>query len=1352
MNWSLNKKITSVSGLFLAMLLTAFDAMAAPPAGWDRPVVEKPISTERAGDCAPAGGKSFFDMDINNVRARLLSSGDVWWDQSNARYEVPKVQPGQKSVSSIFAGAVWIGGKDPAGNLKVAAQTYRSGTRNDFWPGPLRERDGTTKKDDCAKWDRHFVVTAAEIEEHLRYYRAARARGELQYDKSLIPNGLKGWPAYKNPYFFQIHSFDMEDRAISRARGWAKFHDEDQDGRYDPSKGDFPVIDVRGCEAEPIYPDQMVFWIYNDNGNAHTQSRGSIPIQMEVQVQAFSYKTNDELNDMTFQRYKLINRATQDIDSMFFAMWVDADLGCPDDDFIGCDTSRSLMYMYNADNEDGTVGCSCPVGGQQVPTYCQEIPIIGVDYFRGPRDVNGNELGMSSFTYYVRSDLAPFPGMGDPNTANEFYNLLIGKWKDGTAITPTGNGYNPGAPSVGLRYAFPAAPNRPGWNMCNAGAGRLDVRSLQATGPLKLVPGAINELIIGVPWVANQKYPCPDISRIQEADDIAQALFDNCFKLPNGPDAPDVTWVELDKEIVAVLTHDPVTSNNYNEKYAEKGLKIPAGERDSLYRFQGYVVYQLKDPNVPLADLNDRSKARIVAQVDAQDTVSKIYNWTTITDPNFPGQFVFSPREMITGENKGIRHTFRIDKDAFGVGAAKLVNHKKYYFTVISYAYNNYKPFQARATSSARGQQEPFFVGRRNIGSAIENKHFYTVTPRPITDVQLNSVYGGDNILVTRTDGVGNQSRFLDITDESLTKILNGTNNNEITYKGGAAPFDVKIYNPLEVKNGEYALTIRDGNMNDQVIDDTARWVLRRTDAPDAPVVSATTIQALNEQVMAQYGFSIGLAQVADAGTQPFTNKTNGAVGMRVEYEKGTAEWLGTIPNGIGILENPIGGNDITKYIKIGRNDPNSVFLRDPEASLTRMSNMFVPYYLCDYTNSTSETLLSPAWQDVNASNVHNEANNGLYNLNNVDIVFTADKSKWSRCVVVETASPRYLSDRANFNTEGGANMFDLRRAASVGKEADATDPNKAAPDGDGQGMGWFPGYAVDVETGERLNIFFGENSTFNPALPLTYDPGSKNCRDMIWNPSSQATIDGQGIQIPFQNIYMRWFFGGHHYVYVTNTKYDSCKLYRDRLTGSAFRKITALRTLTWAMPLPITAQGRLKSYKDGIIPGETKVKLRVDNSFAVRTGAGANNGYPTYKFSLKGVEKAPLTPTGVDSALSMINVVPNPYYGGSAYEATEFLQVMKITNVPALCTITISSIDGKFIRQYKRDEKPLNNKSNTGVPTKQIGVHQDWDLKNAQGIPVASGVYLIHIDAPGVGQRTVKAMIVNREFDPSRY
>ena len=118
---------------------------------------------------------------------------------------------------------------------------------------------------------------------------------------------------------------------------------------------------------------------------------------MEVQVQAFAYATNDEINDMTFYRFKLINKASDDIRDCYFAMWVDADLGCSEDDYIGCDVERSMAYVYNEDAADGSPGTSCPGG---VETYQLDVPILGIDYFRGPRgpkvfcgtDSEGNKL------------------------------------------------------------------------------------------------------------------------------------------------------------------------------------------------------------------------------------------------------------------------------------------------------------------------------------------------------------------------------------------------------------------------------------------------------------------------------------------------------------------------------------------------------------------------------------------------------------------------------------------------------------------------------------------------------------------------------------------------------------------------------------------------------------------------------------------------------------------------------------------------------------------------------------------------------------------------------------------------
>ncbi|MBK9151896.1 MAG: hypothetical protein IPM26_13270 [Saprospiraceae bacterium] len=122
---------------------------------------------------------------------------------------------------------------------------------------------------------------------------------------------------------------------------------------------------------------------------------------------------------------------------------------------------------------------------------------------------------------------------------------------------------------IPIRYAFPDDPNRlTGWSMCTANLPFGDRRTLQATGPLLLQPGATNELIIGIVFVPNIDYPCPDITRLKFADDIAQALFDNCFDITDGPDAPDITGVELDREIIIMFSNE-ATSNNFNESYAE---------------------------------------------------------------------------------------------------------------------------------------------------------------------------------------------------------------------------------------------------------------------------------------------------------------------------------------------------------------------------------------------------------------------------------------------------------------------------------------------------------------------------------------------------------------------------------------------------------------------------------------------------------------------------------------------------------------------------------------------------------------------------------------------------------------
>src|SRR6185437_4049791 len=66
--------------------------------------------------------------------------------------------------------------------------------------------------------------------------------------------------------------------------------------------------------------------------------------------------------------------------------------------------------------------------------------------------------------------------------------------------------------------------------------------------------------------------------------------------------------------------------------------------------------------------------------------------------------------------------------------------------------------------------------------------------------------------------------------------------------------------------------------------------------------------------------------------------------------------------------------------------------------------------------------------------------------------------------------------------------------------------------------MGWFPGYAINIETGEQLNIILSENSADT----------ANNGTDMIWNPTSHI-VDANNNAV----------YGGKHYVYILGHNSD---------------------------------------------------------------------------------------------------------------------------------------------------------------------------------------------------------------------
>ena len=161
-----------------------------------------------------------------------------------------------------------------------------------------------------------------------------------------------------------------------------------------------------------------------------------------------------------------------------------------------------------------------------------------------------------------------------------------------------------------------------------------------------------------------------------------------------------------------------------------------------------------------------------------------------------------------------------------------------------------------------------------------------------------------------------------------------------------------------------------------------------------------------------------------------------------------------------------------------------------------------------------------------------------------------------------------------------------------------------------------------------------------------------------------------------------------------------------------------------------------------------------MDNPYEKTENDAGEYEYPKYEIIFEDVEALDLTGNDeIDNALAEINVVPNPYLAYSTYETSQFSNVVKITNLPAECTVTIYSVDGRFIRQYRRNESGARQappRANPPFEVAQVVPDIEWDIRNFAGIPVASGVYLIHVDAPGLGERVIKWFGVNRKFDPT--
>ncbi len=188
----------------------------------------------------------------------------------------------------------------------------------------------------------------------------------------------------------------------------------------------------------------------------------------------------------------------------------------------------------------------------------------------------------------------------------------------------------------------------------------------------------------------------------------------------------------------------------------------------------------------------------------------------------------------------------------------------------------------------------------------------------------------------------------------------------------------------------------------------------------------------------------------------------------------------------------------------------------------------------------------------------------------------------------------------------------------------------------------------------------------------------------------------------------------GRNYITPIHTPYDEATL-----TASSFERTDS--NATWILFFHSGGQQPASEWSTG-------------DRFGVRFANLTTPGVDEYAFTT-----TPAIITGqievAKRQLQRINIVPNPYWAHNPMERDSFNRFVRITNLPGYgAKIRIFNLAGDLVRVITEQDR---QQGTAGLQ------YVEWDLRNDMGFPVASGVYLVHVEVPSVGNIVKKAVIV---------
>ena len=1264
------------------------------------------------------GNPSITILNINTITSFLRSDGQGNHqvdDQAGARYPVG-------TATCIYEdGFVW-GGKtyldaahtQPSSQLvRIGGQTYNQGTRAGWVVGSGSTAQATPPSDPGARVYRirrdYSVAGDDEIKRDAATLNLALVgdvtQAQMDAVRSQYDTDWKNWPVNLGAPYIERNGvpgyqpppdFGPNFTPDSLLR---TFND---DGTVKSPGYDEPGF----AGIDPNSPaDQVIWTVYNDLNDASTIGLyNSHPIGLEGQVTQWAYKRTDALGNLYFKKIRLINKGGVDvgggtigsfyIDSMYISQWSDPDVGDSGDDLCGSDTTLSLGFAYNGNPVDA-----------EYRKFSLPPPAVGYDFLKGP-----NNLPMTAFVYFSAGSPISDPDLA--NVGGASYASSLQWWR-------MLRGLRPDLESIPERY-YPFPPGITPGPFCLTGdpvthTGFVDGlgadysfppgdrRIILCSGPFSLAPGDTQEVVVGtVAGLGSDRLSSVSVMKFN--DRFVQNTFDADFAVPRAPKTPKVNYTELDGHVIFEWGSDLGTVSNIENTTTQPGN----------YTFEGYNVYQLPSASSTL------------------DQAKRIATYDLITDPavvldeqfdQASGQILLKPVQF--GTNSGISRFFDFTKD-YVKDIPRLNDGSPYTIAITAYTVTRSGYLPASLESS------PFLV---TVMPHVPNPGV-TYGPGPGQNINLThqgTADGGPKVTLVNpgaTTGHSYESYFSErqeirdpggnwIPSSTISRRVRGGHHGNQADSLDGSSIDISAVYGVTTGSTELRFTLNLNSSDFDYADGIRLSMPAGMTVVDVPVFTAGNTAAVSGGVI-EPAIAGNIVALGDT-THPYTG--NGAFA-------GGEQWIAhvnglVLPSSIDwkIFDDGYGGNPTdaegtTIVTAIGNVSRLAKYwnLKDATTGEVKLENQSV----------VSGIDIFPRRDDIPVSfGTGADPIVDGYQISMLDVVYDAPINFLSTTLTPGPGSTTSLTHSSSVSTLDIQN-YTIFGGTITSKSIDnfgagTSDINQLQKDYELRFTGvpetTLVGGRTIVKTGTggQMATIFGTVSGVGAGLdshPLNPSPGS-NTPFLIRIPFEVWSIDdNRQVNLTFrdrsQSLTADPFFAWNP----TNRMYAV-------LENSAYNETTPT-------PPDASATWVLVFYGTNYHLGDV-VTVKYANPVQVGTDA--------FTFS---TTQATTSTAQAKADVSRINVFPNPYYAFNPLEISRTSRFVRFNHLPQKATIRIFNLAGQLVRTLQKD-----------TPSQFF----DWNLANEDNFPVASGMYIVHVDMPDLGAtKVLKVAIIQEQEVPNNF